>query len=551
MHALATIALPVLLSMQDPDLIVSAREIWTGDSGQPRATAIAVRDGKIVAVGSIEAIQKLRTANTRLLDFPGDLVTPGLVDAHGHILSLGNSFAEIDVRGAKSPQEVAQRISRWSQEHPGDSWILGRNWDQSLWPGMEFPTAEILDAVVPDRPVWLTRVDGHAAWANSAAMRRAGVTKETQSPSDGQILRDVQGRPTGVFIDGAANLVDNKVPPLTREQITERILAAQEACLKLGLTGVHDAGVGAIEAEVFRALDEQGKLKLRVYGMASPGPHPDVFAGHPPTPAPSDARFQLRAIKLYADGAMGSRGALLFEPYADDPASAGLQLIDEALLRKVTEIALKNGWQICTHAIGDKGNARVLDAYEAALNAVPGAKDARLRIEHAQVVRKSDVARFERLGVIASMQPSHVMTDQRWADIRLGAGSERVAGAYAWRWFLDAGVTLAAGSDFPVEVPNPLRGLFAATTRKATPSAAPWHPGQVMSMDEALRGFTSGAAYASFSESRLGRVKPGMIADLTVINPRGFDPATRQFKETDQGIAATIIGGEVVYQLDR
>ena len=547
MYVLA--GLLAVFATQDVDLVVLAREIWTGNPAHPTAQGVAVRDGKIVAVGTREEIQAHRGPRTRVLEFADDLVTPGLVDAHGHLTSLGGSLSQLDVRGAKSASEVAQRVRRWADEHPDDPWIIGRNWDQSLWPEMQFPTAAILDDLVPDRPVWLSRVDGHAGWANSEAMRRANISKATQAPADGQILRDGAENPTGVFVDGATTLIESKIPPPTPDKISQQILATQAACLKLGLTGVHDAGMSSTEAAVFRSLDQNNQLKLRVYAMASPGADPVAFASRPPQTDPPGARFTMRAIKLYADGAMGSRGALLFEPYADDAASTGLTLIDPKTIERATGAALKNGWQICTHAIGDKANAQTIAAYEAALRANPTANDARLRIEHAQVIRKADVARFKELGVIASMQPSHVMTDQRWADVRLGAGSVRVQGAYAWRWFLDAGVPLAAGSDFPVEVPNPLRGLFAATTRKAN-EAAPkgWHADQCMTVDEALRAFTAGPAFAAFSEQRLGRIAPGFDADFTVIAPRGFDFAARRFIEADDAISATIIAGEVVYQ---
>ncbi len=476
---------------------------------------------------------------------------PGLIDAHGHITSLGATVDELDLRGITSPEAVAERVKERLAERPGDVWILGRNWDQSLWAGMEFPTAAVLDKVAPDRPVWLRRVDGHAAWANSEALRRAGITKETKAPEDGQILRDEKEHPTGVFVDGAMTLVGRVVPGPSKEEMARRILAAQEACLKVGLTGVHDAGVGPREAEVFRQLDQDGKLKLRVYGMAHPTEGKEVeFVSSKPIPRKPGRRFELRAIKLFIDGAMGSRGALMFEPYDDDPHNVGLQLIDQDVLRKTTEAALRHGWQVCTHAIGDKGNALVLDAYEAAIQAVPGTKDPRLRIEHAQVIRKEDVPRFASLSIIASMQPSHASTDKRWADARLGSDSERVQGAYAWRWFLDAGVTLAFGSDFPVEVPSPFWGLYAAITRQDAEGQPPggWHPDQKMTREEALRGFTSGAALAAFEEERLGMLKFGKRTDVTVVDRDLFRVEPEQLLGAQ--VRATIIDGEVVYRGD-
>jgi predicted amidohydrolase YtcJ len=530
------------------DFVLKVGRVWTGDPERPRAEAIAARGGRIVAVGTAAEVGRLAGPNTKVLDRPGAFAVPGLIDAHGHIASLGSTADEIELRGLASPEAVAAKVRERIEAGPGDAWILGSNWDQSLWPGMAFPTAAVLDAVAPDRPVWLTRVDGHAAWANSEALRRAGIGRDTEAPADGQILRDADGDPTGVFVDGAMGLVARVIPPPTDEQIARRILAAQDACLAVGLTGVHDAGVGPREAEAFRRLDREGTLKLRVYGMATPPAGGEVaFVSTPPIAAKPGRRFEMRAIKLFIDGAMGSRGALMFEPYADDPHNAGLQLIDEDVLRRTTEAALRHGWQVCTHAIGDRGNALVLDAYGAALGAVPGAKDARLRVEHAQVVRRADVARFRELGVIASMQPSHAATDKRWADLRLGADSGRVRGAYAWRWFLDEGVRVAFGSDFPVEEPSPFWGLYAAVTRRDAEGRPPggWHPDQVLTMEEALRGFTAGSAFAAFDEGRLGVLKVGLRADVTVIDRDLFEVPPEEVLGAK--VLATIIEGEVAY----
>ncbi|MBX6315869.1 MAG: amidohydrolase family protein, partial [Isosphaeraceae bacterium] len=507
------------------DLIVRAGRLWTGDPERPWAEAIAARNGQILAVGTAAEVLRLRGPRTRLFERPDGFAMPGLIDAHAHLTELGAELDQIDLRGVKSPEEVARKVQERIDAQPGDGWILGRNWDQSLWPGGAFPTAAVLDRVAPARPVWLIRVDGHAGWANSEAMRRAGVSAETRSPSDGQIIRDREGQPTGVFIDGAMGLVARLIPRPTKAEIARRILNGQRVCLENGLTGIHDASVSRAEAQVFQELDQQGKLKLRVYGMATPPEGTEVrFASTPPPPRRPDRRFELRAIKAFIDGAMGSRGALLFEPYADDPGNSGLRLLDPQVLQEMTVAALEHGWQVCTHAIGDKGNALVLDAYAAALEAVPRAKDPRLRIEHAQVVRPEDVPRFAQLGIIASMQPSHASDDMRWADARLGKGSDRVRGAYAWRWFLDAGVRLAFGSDFPVEVVNPLWGIYAALTRQDAQGHPPggWHPEQKLTLEETLRAFTAGSAYAAFAEDRLGTLRPGMRADMTILDRDPF-----------------------------
>ena len=440
--------------------------------------------------------------------------------------------------------EVARRVKARVEATPGDSWITGRNWDQSLWTGQTFPNAALLDSISPERPIWLERVDGHAGWANSEAMRRAKVDRDSTAPSDGQIIRDQDGKPTGVFIDGAMSLVGRHVPGPTLEEVKRRLLSAQKLLLAHGLTGVHDAGISDLVARAYRELDHENRLIVRVYGMASPSGGGEVALASQPPPLPSGPRFELRAIKLFIDGAMGSRGALMFEPYHDDPGNSGLHLIDPKVLEETVTAALKNGWQVCTHAIGDKGNALVLDAYAAGLRAHP-TPDPRLRIEHAQVVRRQDVGRFAKLGVIASMQPSHASDDMRWADARLGP--HRVDGAYAWRWFVDAGVPLACGSDFPVEIVNPFWGIFAGVTRQDANGkpAGGWHPEQRLTLEETLRGFTAGAAFAGFAENRVGVLKPGMRADVVIVDRDLFE--VRPLDLLASRVLTTIIDGVVAY----
>jgi predicted amidohydrolase YtcJ len=539
---------PLRLQKDGPaSLIITVKRIWTGDRTNPWAEAVAVRDGAITAVGPSADVMRLRGPSTRVIDRRGAFAVPGLIDAHRHMEALGASQEEIDLRGVTSPDEIARRVKARIEATPGDSWITGRNWDQSLWPGGEFPTAAVLDAVAPDRPVWLERVDGHAGWANSEAMRRAKVSRDSKAPSDGQIIRDKAGDPTGVFIDGAMNLIGRAVPIPSPRDLKRRLLAAQKLVLENGLTGVHDAGISPRVAEAYRELDRTGQLTVRVYGMALlPAGGEVAFVSRPPQAAPVGARFELRAVKLFIDGAMGSRGALLFKPYHDDPGNSGLLLLDPKVLEATTIAALKHGWQVCTHAIGDRGNARVLDAYAAARRAVPEARDPRLRIEHAQVVRSEDVRRFAEIGVIASMQPSHASDDMRWADARLGPG--RVDGAYAWRWFLDKMVLLAFGSDFPVEIVNPFWGIYAGVTRqdaRGNPKGG-WHPEQVLSLEETLRGFTAGAAFAAFAEDRLDSLKPGMRADLTIVD-RDLFQVDRQDLLASQ-VLMTIVDGTVAYE---
>ncbi len=532
------------------DLIVSAKRIWTGDPARPWAEALAARGGAIAALGTRADIMAYRGPSTRVIDQPGAFALPGLIDAHGHMEALGASHDDIDLRGVAPSAEIARRVKERIDASPGDSWITGRNWDQSLWPGGEFPTAAVLDAVARARPVWLKRVDGHAGWANSEAMRRAKVTRDSQAPKSGQIIRDATGMPTGVFVDGAMSLVEKAVPGPSRDDVKRRLLTAQRLVLEAGLTGVHDAGISRRVAEIYRELDHAGQLVVRIYGMASPLSGDEAsFVSQPPQAALPGARFELRAIKLFIDGAMGSRGALLFEPYHDDPMNSGLLLLDPKRLEAATKAALAHGWQVCTHAIGDRGNALVLDAYASAKKAVPPVRDPRLRIEHAQVVRKDDLARFAELGVIASMQPSHASDDMRWADARLGPG--RVDGAYAWRWFINAKVPLAYGSDCPVEIVNPFWGIYAGITRQ-DPNGKPdggWHPDQVLTLEETLRAFTAGAAYAAFAEDRLGVLKAGFRADITIVDRNLFEVKPRELLATR--VLHTIVEGKVASERER
>ncbi len=416
------------------DLIVKAGRVWTGDPARPWAEAVAARAGEIVAVGSWEEAQRFRGPVTHVLDRSREFIIPGLIDAHGHLSELGAEREQIDLRGVASLDEVAALVKAKIDATPGDSWILGRNFDQSLYPGGQFPTKDVLDKVAPKRPVWLIRVDGHAGWANSEALARAKIDREMKAPSDGQILHDSTGNPTGVLIDGAAGLVWRVVPPPTKDDLSRRLLAAQSLCWQAGLTSIHDAGVSAAEAEVYRALDRDGKLKLRIYGMGTPPSGREVaFVSTPPIPRKPERRFEMRAIKLFIDGAMGSRGALMFEPYADDPANSGLLLIDPKVLEATTEAALKHGWQVCTHAIGDKGNALVLDAFQKAARRGP-ASERRAPADRARAggpqSRRFAIrpARSDRLDAALALQRRHALgrrppgARSRAGSLRLGAG---------------------------------------------------------------------------------------------------------------------------------
>lgn len=528
--------------------IIEADVIWTGDPEKPMAKAMALRGEEIIAIGELSELEKLINTSTKRMKYPaGAMITPGLIDSHAHLSMLGSSLDELDLREYRSETAVAEAVKNWAGKRPGDSWIIGRNWDQSLWPGQVFPGRESLDKVMPNRPVWLVRVDGHAGWANGEALRRANVSRDSHVPSDGQMIKNRIGEPSGLFVDGGMGLVSRVIPPTDDETMRRRLLFAQAECLKSGLTGVHDAGLDSQERRVLEQMDRSGELILRVYGMASAPADPGEFFRKtiPGGVLAGRGRYELRAMKFFIDGAMGSRGALLFDDYSDQKGHRGLQLISQEMLEKSAESALATGWQVCTHAIGDRGNALVLDAYEKAFAEVPKSNwknaEPRFRIEHAQVVRRQDVQRFAASQIIASMQPSHASSDQRWADLRLG--DERARGAYAWRWFVQDGVKLALGSDFPVEVPSPLWGFYGGTTRmdaNGTPKAG-WRAEHKLSMEELLRGFTSGSAFAQFAEDRLGRLKPGFDADFVVFDRNLLKTPGNEILKTK--VIATWVGG--------
>jgi predicted amidohydrolase YtcJ len=516
--------------------------VLTLDPTRPQAEAIAIVDGRIAAVGSAAQVLERRDAGTEIVDVGAGLVTPGLVDAHAHLLGLGRGLEEVDLRGARSIDEVVQRVRAADR---GQAWLLGRGWDQNLWPNGAMPTHHPLSEAFGARPVWLRRVDGHAGWANAAALQAAGIAQGLADPEGGEILRDAAGAPTGVLVDAAMGLVQPPAP--TTADLRRQLAAAQAHVLARGLTGVHDMGVGPEVDQLYReslaAEDPHERLRLRVMGYADASWLP-TLARRGERPGPSD-RYALVGVKLYADGALGSRGAALLEPYHDRPGHRGLMQQDAAALRARCEQAVRKGLQLATHAIGDAANRAVLDAY-AAVASSQGLGDARPRIEHAQLVDLGDIPRFAELGVVASMQPTHATSDMSWVPDRIGP--QRLAGAYAWRRFLDAGVPLCFGSDFPVELPDVTHGLHAAITRQDAAGQPPggWRPEQRLSLVEAIAAFCSGAAYACFSEGFLGRIAPGHQADLTCFRDdlRALPPA----QVRGAAVAATLVAGEVLHR---
>jgi len=516
--------------------------------------SLAVRGGRIVYLGDDAGALALRGSATQVIELSGRAVTPGLIDAHSHLKGLGAALDQVDLGGAASYEEVVRRVREAAAagRHGGDAgdhrpgdWVFGRGWDQNLWPDKRFPEHPTLSRAVPDRPVWLTRVDGHAALLNARAMAALGIDAATRDPQGGRLLRDAAGQPTGVLIDRAMDLAH--LPAPTAADRERQLAAAARHCVAFGLTTVTDMGIGEEDYEAYSALRRGGRLPLRAALFV--GDDEALLArwferGPEIDPA---ARITVRGVKLYADGALGSRGAALLEPYSDDPANLGLQVSTGAHLEAVARQAAAHGFQVAIHAIGDRGGLVALDAMERALRALGGPpSERRFRLEHAQVLRLQDIERLARLGIIASMQPTHATSDMPWARDRLGEA--RLAGAYAWRKVLAAGGRLALGSDFPVESADPRLGIYAAVTRQDLAGQPPggWLPGERLSREEALRGFTLDAAWSLFLEREVGSLEIGKRADLVVF---AADPMTVPAPEIPKAaVDLTLVDGQVVYR---
>jgi predicted amidohydrolase YtcJ len=517
-------------------LIDNVNGIQTGADGKiERFSGVVVGDdGKVVQL--IHPADEKRLANiTGRVDGGGRTLLPGLIDAHGHVLGLGFSALQLDLVGTSSLEDLKQRLRAYAAAHPDARWIIGRGWNQELWPDKRFPTAADLDTVAPDRPVVLERVDGHALVANSAAMKAAGVTPETEAPSGGRIEK-------GLFVDAAMELVNKAVPPPTPAELDQALAKAQDILLSYGVTGVGSMSTALGDWNAMKRAGEAGQLNVRLVVYA------DELKLLPQVPHPTEwlygDRLRMVGIKFYDDGALGSRGAWLKQPYADKPDTRGLQFHSDAELFDLTKRAAEAGFQVATHAIGDAANAQVISIYEKLGQYC--AKNCRWRIEHAQIVDPADIARIGRGGMIASMQPTHQTSDRLMAEKRLGP--ERLAGAYAWRSISKSGATLAFGSDFPVESPNPFPGLAAAISRQDMNGQPPggWIPSERLTLAQALDAFTRGAAYAGFAEDKVGSLEPGKWADFIVIDhdPTKVDP--QQLARTQ--VLETWVGGKKVWE---
>jgi predicted amidohydrolase YtcJ len=521
--------------------------VYTLNDQQPVAEAIAIRGDRIVAVGSTADLKVGYTA-TQVIDLQGKPAYPGFTDSHAHLESLGAALMNLSLLDAPSPEAIATRVAERMSTLPPGGWIRGRGWDQNLWPSRAFPNRATLDAVAPDNPVYLTRVDGHAVWVNSAVLKMAGISAATPDPQGGRIVRDALGEPTGVFIDNAIDLLSALLPQPNEEERTHAVELAVQACLKVGLTEVHDMGVDLQGIDIYKKLIARGEFPFRV--NAAIGGAGATWEYYRKTgPDRGDGRLAVRAIKLYADGALGSRGAALIESYADDPGNRGLTLLSSEEIRKIAGEAVKLGFQVCVHAIGDRANHIVLNVYEDVLKSLPDKQfQARFRVEHAQVIDPGDIPRFNSLGVIPVMQPTHCTSDMGWAEERLGP--TRVNGAYAWRSLLDQGSIIPGGSDFPVEAPNPLWGFYAAITRQDQEGRPPggWHPEQCMTREEALKAYTVWSAFAGFEEKSRGTIEPGKLADIVVLSDDIMKIAPSEIIGTS--VRMTIVGGDIVYALD-
>tara|TARA_R110000868_G_scaffold1211_2_gene9326 strand:+ start:47739 stop:49388 length:1650 start_codon:yes stop_codon:yes gene_type:complete len=506
-------------------------------------TTVVFSEGKIVEVGGQELTGKYEGLQ---IDGEGKTMLPGLIDAHGHVMGLGFQELEVNVAGITTLEETLEKIEDYANENPDLDWILGRGWNQTLWPQNEFPTAADLDRVVSDRPVWLSRVDGHAGWGNTMAMRLAGVSQDTPDPQGGKIIRDPKGNATGVFVDAASGYINAIVPPDSDLKLRLALEKALDQMASVGITSVHDAGVGVKTWRMYKEFADQGKLKTRIYAMiGGAGPVFDTLSVNGPIPSYANDMLALRSVKLYSDGALGSRGAAMIQPYSDDPGNKGLLFVSQDEMNSMASKVMGEGFQANIHAIGDAGNRQVLNAIEFGKNQ-HGDQGLRNRVEHAQIVALPDIPRFKELNIIASMQPTHATSDKNMAEDRVGP--QRIKGGYAWQTFLDQGTVVAAGSDFPVEHSNPFFGLYSAVTRmdhEGEPEGG-WYPEESLSREQALRAFTVDAAFAAHQEKVLGSLESGKWADFIIIDQDYFNTPARELWKIQ--VLETWVAGNKVFE---
>lgn len=508
--------------------------------------ALAFDDqGKLVAVGSAQAVAA-KAKGFKRVDVQGKTVLPGLIDAHGHVFGLGEVATSADLYSPASLQAAQASIAKFAAANPQRKWVIGKGWNQEIWKLGRFPTVAELDAVVGDRPAAMERIDGHAMWVNSKALEAAGITRDTKDPEGGKIERDAQGNATGILVDTAMDYVYKILPKPTEAEARAMLDGALGILSSVGLTSVHDAGIDVGSDRLFREYADQGKLSTRVYAMIGDvGADFDRLSKAGPLKTYGGDRYALSAVKLYSDGALGSRGAALVHPYSDAPHTRGLLFNTDAAIGAKIEKAMKAGYQVNVHAIGDAGNKQILDSFEKLGKQYPLAPR-RHRIEHAQVVQLSDIPRFKQLAIVPSMQPTHATSDQNMAEQRVGP--QRIKGAYAWHTFLKQGSRIACGSDFPIESPNPLQGIHAAVTRQDMQNvpAGGWYKEQAMTLTEAFRCFTLDAAWAAHQEHAVGTLEKGKWADFIITDRDLFKVPAEEIGKI--GVLETWVGGKQVFR---
>jgi predicted amidohydrolase YtcJ len=536
-----------LLAQSPVDLILIKAKIWTASTSMPWAEAVAVSGNRVIAVGSEKEILKFGRSNTTVLEIPGALVVPGFIDNHTHFLESGFQLMSVDLRPARSEGEFAERIRQRTETLPTGKWITGGDWDHEAWPGAKLPTKELVDPFTPNTPVFVTRLDGHMGLANSLALKVAGVTKGTADPPGGTIVRDANnGEPTGILKDAAMSLVYRKIPEPTIEEKDNALRAAMKEAARYGVTSVQDITSWST-FDVYQKAHSANRLSVRI-AARTPLSQWEKQADWTRKNGLGDDWLRLAGLKAFMDGSLGSSTAFFFEPYADEPKSSGLladDAIPESKIRQRMLAADRAGLQLSIHAIGDRANHLLLNLFQE-VTQTNGHRDRRFRIEHAQHLRREDIARFAKLGVITSMQPYHCIDDGRWAEKRIGP--ERIKTTYAFRSLLDSGACLAFGSDWNVAPINPLLGVYAAVTRRTLDQRNPdgWIPEQRITIEEAMRSYTVHNAYASFDEQKKGSIEAGKLADLVVLDRNIFAIPSVQIPETK--VLYTIVGGKIVHQ---
>ncbi len=527
------------------DTVFINGHILTMDESLPEEEAFAVKNGHFLEVGNSEDILK-KFPDSKVVDFNGKTVMPGIVESHGHLLNLGKSFLELNLKRAKTSGEAIKKVEEFIRNSSPGEWIIGWGWDEGAW-AANYPNSEALDQISGENPVYLRGLHGFASWVNSRALELAGIDSDTINPDDGEILKDPEtGRPTGILTNRAQEFIEAVIPPMSQSQIEKALKLAFQECLKYGLTSVHEARVSQQMLDAFHSLKEKGELDVRIYTMLDWTDEDliDTYLERGPEIDP-DHLLTVRCVKIFVDGALGSRGAALFEPYSDDPSTTGVIETPEDLVFQLTKRSLQSGFQVAVHAIGDRANRITLRAYQNALKEIP-TEDHRLRVEHAQVVALADIPKYAPLGIVLSMQPPHATSDMPWAETRVGP--QRIKSAYAWRSFLDTGIHLTLNSDFPGESLNPFFGMYAAETRQ-TPFGIPvggWYPEQRLSRAEVLKAYTVEAAFSEFEETTKGKIVRGMLADFIVLSDNIMTISSKDLLELI--VEQTYVSGQLKYE---